>query len=786
MADEVVELSIEETNRLRASLGLKPLSSGPPAAAKLQPKPEAKPEVDADELRSKLQDKREKRRREAELRKTKTLGEASADVDDVASWISKIKPGQAATADAAAAAAAAGGKPAKRARRGDAKAAAAAGDEAEHTAADLAGVSVKHNLGDLAEGETVVLTLADAGILDEKGELADGPDQLVDVLSMQEKARRKARAAATKTAKPLWEEDGKIRGLLDKYDEEEEEAAAAFDAAGQLHAQQRREEELRKRLAAGKALLAGNDPAGGAGGLPASSDYYTAEEAAAMKGGGKEKKKKKRKLRTTKVSADEEPEAAAGLDLDALEAAAAAEGAADLGSRDAREQRRKDADAARAAAQADRAARFEAALGRANIASEALRPSKAAAAAADEGSDDADDELAASLARARRLAQKAAGGSGSEAAAAGGGSEAAAAADAGDAGSSSFEEMAKQLAKKREEDEAKLREQLAAGTTDAFTETTEFVRSIQVTGPKAAEDGSSYMDVDEPAAAAAAAPLPPPPAEVKPPAAAKQQRKYRKGGWVAADGQEDEEQQADAEADAAAASSKRPAPELEDTGVVGERAIGKGLAACLGLLKDKGTLKNKMQWAGRTNDKKPVALIGLHDVYTGGSHEDAMSQRIEVALTQRDEFGRVMTPKERFRVMCHQFHGKPPSKNKQEERQRKYLEEVAIAKATTSEDPSAELDRLKALQRSTGSAYIPLTGKGRLGVGGSRGEDPLSGLATARSGAGGASVAPTPVLGGGLTPLSGVRKVEAMLGISKPGGSSSSGKGSMLPPAPRK
>jgi hypothetical protein len=79
---------------------------------------------------------------------------------------------------------------------------------------------------------------------------------------------------------------------------------------------------------------------------------------------------------------------------------------------------------------------------------------------------------------------------------------------------------------------------------------------------------------------------------------------------------------------------------------------------------------------------------------------------------------------------------------------------------------------------------VTTTGKGRLGTGGSRGEDPLSGLATARSGAGGASVAPTPVLGGGLTPLAGVRKVEAMLGISKPSGGS--GKGSMLPPAPRK
>jgi hypothetical protein len=315
---------------------------------------------------------------------------------------------------------------------------------------------VRHDLGDLAEGEIVVLTLADAGILDEKGQLADGPDQLVDVLSMQEKARRKAQRAATKTAKPLWEEDGKVRGLLDKYDEEEEEAAAAFDAAGQLQAQQRREEEL---WTAGKALL---DPASGpaSGGLPASSDYYTAEEAAAMKGSGKEKKKKKkRKLRTTKVSADEDADAAAGLDLDALEAAAA-DGAADLGSREAREQRRTHGEAARAAAQADRAARFEAALGRANIASEALRPSKAAAGAADEGSDEADDELAVSLARARRLAQKAAGGSGTDAAAAGG-SEAAAA--DGDDGGSSLEGIAKQLAKKREEDEVKLREQIAAG-----------------------------------------------------------------------------------------------------------------------------------------------------------------------------------------------------------------------------------------------------------------------------------------------------------------------------------
>eukprot|EP00775_Hariotina_reticulata_P014317 gene14317-44_t len=220
--------------------------------------------------------------------------------------------------------------------------------------------------------------------------------------------------------------------------------------------------------------------------------------------------------------------------------------------------------------------------------------------------------------------------------------------------------------------------------------------------------------------------------------------------------------------------SKQPrAPELEDTGVVGEKAIGKGLAACLSLIKEKGILKDKVQWAGRTNDKKPVALIGLGDVYTGGSHEDAMQQRIETALTQRDEFGRVMTPKERFRVMCHQFHGKPPSKNKQEERQRKYLEELAIARATASDNPSSELDRLRELQKQTGSAFIPLTGRAKPGA---AVRDPLADV-----GAGDASKVPaTPLLGGGMTPLSGNKKVEMMLGISKVGA------GSMPPPAPRR
>lgn len=117
----------------------------------------------------------------------------------------------------------------------------------------------------------------------------------------------------------------------------------------------------------------------------------------------------------------------------------------------------------------------------------------------------------------------------------------------------------------------------------------------------------------------------------------------------------------------------------------------------------------------------------------------------------------------------------PPSKNKQEERQRKYLEEVAIAKATTSDNPSSELDRLRSLQRQAGSAHIPLSGGGAKRGGG---DWEAGGL--------------TPMLGGGLTPLTGNRKVEAMLGISKPGGGgggrgkAGKGGGGMPPPAPRR
>ena len=116
----VDSLSIEETNKLRAKLGLKPLEvdSGPsrPAtssaaaveAKKVQPgekelssykdewgeflhKPASnlKEKAEAEKMREKLKQRKEKRFLEEQLARIRTLGESDEEMDDVSKWVSR-------------------------------------------------------------------------------------------------------------------------------------------------------------------------------------------------------------------------------------------------------------------------------------------------------------------------------------------------------------------------------------------------------------------------------------------------------------------------------------------------------------------------------------------------------------------------------------------------------------------------------------------------------------------------------------------------------------------------
>ncbi len=73
---------------------------------------------------------------------------------------------------------------------------------------------------------------------------------------MEQKQRDRAKRAATKgTNEALFAEDGRVRALLEKYDEEDAGGGMRVAADGALEAETaRRQEDIRRRLAAGSSL----------------------------------------------------------------------------------------------------------------------------------------------------------------------------------------------------------------------------------------------------------------------------------------------------------------------------------------------------------------------------------------------------------------------------------------------------------------------------------------------------------------------------------------------------
>jgi U4/U6.U5 tri-snRNP-associated protein 1 len=773
-----IAMSIEETNKLRISLGLKPLAetTDTDTAAKDEHKKRKRAEEDASnaaELEERVRSTRERRKQQEVLTKTKTLGEAEPEVDDVMAWVSKSRKVEETT------------KSAPKSSRRSTRTKKVDDDEEGGDGADaLAGAKVKFGVDDLEAGEEMILTLEDQGILDDKGQLIEDDDQLAleNIQKREDKQRAKAFQDSRKTAKPLWEEDGQKRSLLDKYDQEEEEAFQLDDAGAIEASKLRRQDDIRAKLAAAKANggVAGAMESNEAAQKTGNSDYYTPEEMAAMR---KPKKKKERKLKKKALTADE---------LTALEEAAAAAGGggSDLGSRADRERRAAEKDAAVLNADQERRARFDAALTKANYASLALKSTGEEDGA--DGDEGEDDDLYRSLQKARELASK-------------------------KTQQQPQETAGNQFILKREPNSGAVNgggalPSLAGGLT--FTDIGEFTRGITVKeengavpvkiAPDALEKESEEGGASAAAAAAtaikkenddemtkieeemgiqtAAVPMEEdakpadgawgnwmPAAEAEAAAAAanveqKAKRSYRRNR--ATDEQDEDDGPKNRATDAEA-----------NANVGGEKTIGSGLAGALAFLKDRGELKAPVEWAGRTNDHRDSyftkAMGNLEDVYSGGRTEDRLALDVEVALTKKDEFGRILTPKEAFRQLCHDFHGIKPSRNSKEKRAKQVAKELAQRK-TASGAAGGTLDGLKAVQEAGATPYMVLSGTVRPG----QSRDAASGYATVDrrgggdasiGGGGGGSMSAVPRLGGQQgPPLTGKAKVEAMLGMMPP------------------
>ncbi|KAI3873231.1 hypothetical protein MKW92_043573 [Papaver armeniacum] len=160
---------------------------------------------------------------------------------------------------------------------------------------------------------------------------------------------------------------------------------------------------------------------------------------------------------------------------------------------------------------------------------------------------------------------------------------------------------------------------------------------------------------------------------------------------------------------------------------------------------------------GRNMDKKRSKLVGIYD--NDGSKE--------IQIIRRDEFGRIMTPKEAFRNISHKFHGKGPGKMKQEKRQKQYQEEMKLKQMKNSDTPSQSMERMREAQARMRTPYLVLSGHVRPG----QTSDPSSGFAT---------VSDLP--GGGLTPMLGNTKVEHFLGIKRKADTSDKGDSTSMGP----
>ncbi|WJX60011.1 hypothetical protein P8452_45265 [Trifolium repens] len=133
--------------------------------------------------------------------------------------------------------------------------------------------------------------------------------------------------------------------------------------------------------------------------------------------------------------------------------------------------------------------------------------------------------------------------------------------------------------------------------------------------------------------------------------------------------------------------------------IICEVAVGKGLSGALKLLKDRGTLKESIEWGGKNMDKKKSKSVAIVE-----------DEGKEIHIERTDEFGRILTDKEAHRIFSHKFHGKGPSKMKREKRIKQYHRELKLKQMKNSDTPSLSVERMREAQARMKTPYLVLSG----------------------------------------------------------------------------
>lgn len=665
-------LSVEETNKLRAKLGLKPLELNE-SKKQLGTKEEPmlaeviNPVViqQQKEMREKLAALKEKRILNQKLGKVKTMAEDDW-LDDTCAWVEKSRKLDKEKEMAE--------KRAKLLEEMDQEFGVSSLVEEEfaqsknnaYTSRELKGLKVQHKVDSFTEGQTVILTLEDKGVLDEK------EDVLVNVgIVDKEKAEKNVELRKKKPDyKPYDEEESvddmvsfKQQSVLSKYDEEidgEKKKSFRLTTGGVAHG------EREKELQAMREMLRSQAQSLAMPSLAIASEYYTPQEMVGFK---------KTKRRVKKIRKKDKLTVADELHDDTR--------SSDFGSRLRGRGRKQNAEGAEEAKEQGTALPPD----MPPLLSDDIRTAEmdisddedfAAPEPAVLEEDEAEQELQKQLEKQRKLKQKQL---------------------LKDSGEKVAEQL-KMISKSGNDAESEKKNNIVFNATSEFCRTLGDIPTYGLSGNR--EDQEDIMDFEE--------------QEEKEDAGDSDSDMDENIGWSTVN--LDEEQKS---TDFATAS----ATILDE-----EPIVNSGLAAALLLCKNKGLLDTQMQKVARVKATKGALpnvnyciedKMGFDDKYSRREEyrgftqdfKDKDSYKPDVKIEYVDESGRKLTPKEAFRQLSHRFHGKGSGKMKTEKRMKKLEEEALLKKMSSSDTPLGTVALLQEKQKSQKTPYIVLSGSGK-------------------------------------------------------------------------
>lgn len=669
-------LSIDETNKLRAKLGLKPLEMSdnkkelgtkeePLVAETINPVLIAHQK----EMREKLAAMKEKRILNQKLGKVKTLAEEDW-LDDTAAWVERSRK-MAKEKEMAE-------KRAKLLEEMDEEFGVSNLVEEEfaqsrgeaYTSRDLKGLKVQHKVESFSEGQTVILTLEDKGVLEEE------EDVLVNVgMVDKEKAEKNVELKKKKPDyKPYEEEESvddmvtfKSHSVLSKYDEEidgEKKKSFRLNVGGFADGERERELQAMREALRNQAQSL-EMPA-----LTIASEYYTPQEMV----GFKKTKRRVKKIRKKQSIADE-------LRLDDTRSS-------DFGSRTrGRGRKREDEDGDEV--KEDEGEGMDRVTQNIPLLSDDIRTAEMDISDEDEGEftsaepavleeDEAEQELQKQLEKQRKLKQKQL---------------------LKDSGEKVAEQI-KALAKGNNENDPEKKNNIVFNATSEFCRALGDIPTYGLSGNR--EDQEDMMDFEQ--------------EEEKDDAGGSDSELDENVGWSTVN--LDEEQ-------------KQPDFSTASATILDEEPIvNSGLAAALLLCKNKGLLDTQMQKVARVRAPKGALpndnyciedKMGFDDKYSRREEYRGFTQdfkekdgyKPDVKIEYVDESGRKLTPKEAFRQLSHRFHGKGSGKMKTERRMKKLEEEALLKKMSSSDTPLGTVALLQEKQKSQKTPYIVLSGGGK-------------------------------------------------------------------------